>query len=574
MTLNLGSPCLSHFSQSHSPSLHLPRLLDAVLTSHSPSSSLSLRSYLALSAASSSFPHRASLSESKNGVADDPAPTPGPGVLTDKLLSEVAGAKDSDEVLRIIEEQSGRSSGVVSVPDCCSIIAASLDRNNAELALSVFYAMRASFVQGVGEDGPFVERWRWPRPDVQVYTLLIHGLAASLRVSDALRIIDGICKVGVSPGEEVPFGKVVRCPACMIAVAVAQPQDGVQIASCAKCRYKYELVSGDITNIESEEVSMDVPAWKRGLRFLGLAKQSIPAAVHSIVVQMPSGVARTHRFATETVDLPAQAGERVTIASAAPSNVYREVGPLKFRPKAPNFYPGEPMCLTNHKDGRESLLLRAPPKDGTSSFLSPSVVFPLLAVLATGDAATGAIDPSLPQLLSAGVVASLAAGATLNALVLPELNKIPQRSVDAIAIKQQLLSQYSLLQSRIKDLREAAEKEVWMLARMCQLENKIYAVGEPSYRARKSRVKRVREGLENSLRGRIELIDSYARISSMIEIEVEMDSDVLAAEAASNVERAAEQIQQIMEIENLEERWRLQVEANDEAERLLSEEQD
>lgn len=30
--------------------------------------------------------------------------------------------------------------------------------------------------------------------------------------------------------------------------------------------------------------------------------------------------------------------------------------------------------------------------------------------------------------------------------------------------------------------------------------------------ARRSRVKRVREGLENSLRGRIELIDSYARV--------------------------------------------------------------
>ena len=87
------------------------------------------------------------------------------------------------------------------------------------------------------------------------------------------------------------------------------------------------------------------------------------------------------------------------------------------------------------------------------------------------------------------------------------------------------------------------------------------------FSARRSRIKRVREGLENSLRGRIELIDSYARvclstmktlttllfflffmkgiiliyvvlfihqISSMIEIEVEMDSDVLAAEAASN----------------------------------------
>lgn len=109
-----------------------------------------------------------------------------------------------------------------------------------------------------------------------------------------------------------------------------------------------------------------------------------------------------------------------------------------------------------------------------------------------------------------------------------------------------------------------------MLARMCQLENKIYAVGEPSYRARKSRVKRVREGLQNSLRGRIELIDSYARISSMIEIEIEMDSDVLAAESVSSAESISEQIQQIMELENLEEKWRLQAEANDEAERLIN----
>lgn len=91
-----------------------------------------------------------------------------------------------------------------------------------------------------------------------------------------------------------------------------------------------------------------------------------------------------------------------------------------------------------------------------------------------------------------------------------------------------------------------------MLARMCQLENKISAVGEPAYRTRKSKVKRVRESLQNSLRGRIELIDSYARISSMIEIEVEMETDVLAAETASNMG------------------WKIQAEANDEAERLLS----
>jgi molybdenum-dependent DNA-binding transcriptional regulator ModE len=33
--------------------------------------------------------------------------------------------------------------------------------------------------------------------------------------------------------------------------------------------------------------------------------------------------------------------------------------------------------------------------------------------------------------------------------------------VDATAIKQKLLSQYDLLQSRIKELKEAAEKEVF-----------------------------------------------------------------------------------------------------------------
>ncbi|KAG7015137.1 hypothetical protein SDJN02_22770, partial [Cucurbita argyrosperma subsp. argyrosperma] len=71
--------------------------------------------------------------------------------------------------------------------------------------------------------------------------------------------------------------------------------------------------------------------------------------------------------------------------------------------------------------------------------------------------------------------------------------------------------------------------------------------------ARRSRIKKVRDGLENSLKQRIELIESYARISSMIEIEVEMESDVIAAEAASSVERVSEQIEQIMVLENLEE---------------------
>ncbi|KAK1285741.1 hypothetical protein QJS10_CPB20g01807 [Acorus calamus] len=306
---------------------------------------------------------------------------------------------------------------------------------------------------------------------------------------------------------------------------------------------------------------MDISAWEKGLRFLQIVKNSIPAAVHSIVVRTPNGIARTHRFATKTVEVPAQEGERVTVSSSAPSNVNTRV---------PGFDSGEPMSLTNHISGQESQLLRAPSKNGSSFLLNPSVLFPFLALLATGDAASGMIDPSLPRIISAAAIASVAIGTTVNRVVLPRLNQLPQRTVDIVALKQQLLSQYDMLQMRIKDLSQAAEKEVWMLARMCQLENKIVAVGEPSYRARRSRVMSVRESLESSILARLELIESYAKISSMIEIEVEMDSDVLAAEAVSNAESIAEQIEQIMEIENLEERWRIQAEANDEVERLLS----
>ncbi|THG07493.1 hypothetical protein TEA_010400 [Camellia sinensis var. sinensis] len=78
-----------------------------------------------------------------------------------------------------------------------------------------------------GEMASFSQRWKWSRPDIHTYTLLVRGLAASLRVSDALKIIGAVSRVGVSPGEEVPFGKIVRCPTCMIAVTVAQPQHGI-----------------------------------------------------------------------------------------------------------------------------------------------------------------------------------------------------------------------------------------------------------------------------------------------------------------------------------------------------------
>ncbi|KAH9316503.1 hypothetical protein KI387_025130, partial [Taxus chinensis] len=286
-------------------------------------------------------------------------------------------------------------------------------------------------------------------------------------------------------------------------------------------------------------------------------------------IRAPNGLARTHRFATESADLPVQEGERATVALAAPSNVGRVMGPLRLSARTPGWRPGEPMFITNHVTELEFRLLPAPSKAGSSDSFGVSLIIPALVLLASGDAATAFFDPTLPKLISTVAVSAFVLGTSANALVLPQLNQLPQRILDVVALRQQLLSQYDLLQCRLKELIQAAEEEVWMLARMCHLENKIEVVGESSYSARKNRVKQAQENLDESLVAKLELIDSYAKIASLIEIEVEMDVDVLAAEAVTNAASIAEQIERLMELEDLEEHWRIQAEANDEVERLL-----
>lgn len=68
-------------------------------------------------------------------------------IFDDELLVRVSAAKDAAEALFFIAEER-RTGGVVSPSDCRLIISAALDRGNAELALSVFSAMRSSFDSG------------------------------------------------------------------------------------------------------------------------------------------------------------------------------------------------------------------------------------------------------------------------------------------------------------------------------------------------------------------------------------------------------------------------------------------
>lgn len=44
----------------------------------------------------------------------------------------------------------------------------------------------------------------------------------------------------------------------------------MQIVSCAKCRYQYELISGDIVSIESEEIRLVPSGFLFVMKFINL----------------------------------------------------------------------------------------------------------------------------------------------------------------------------------------------------------------------------------------------------------------------------------------------------------------
>lgn len=140
MALSLSSPWLSRLSH---PSLPFPN------NQYGHNHSLLFKSLtlnLSRTLRTKAYSLSESESESSNGVAEN---NPVSELLDVEFLNQVSSAKDAYEVLQMIEERSERNGGVVSVSDCSMIISAALERNNPDLALSVFYAMRSSFDQGI-----------------------------------------------------------------------------------------------------------------------------------------------------------------------------------------------------------------------------------------------------------------------------------------------------------------------------------------------------------------------------------------------------------------------------------------
>lgn len=141
MTLSLSSPWLT-LTRFPPPKFIEP------LASPNNGTGVLMPLLFAFTSFSKSTRVKASFSASDTGGAAD-FENSVPELLDDEVIAVVSSAKDADEALRMIADKSGRSGGIVSVLGCRLIIVAALERNNPELALSVFYAMRSSFYKGL-----------------------------------------------------------------------------------------------------------------------------------------------------------------------------------------------------------------------------------------------------------------------------------------------------------------------------------------------------------------------------------------------------------------------------------------
>lgn len=328
-------------------------------------------------------------------------------------------------------------------------------------------------------------------------------------------------------------------------------------------RYEYELFSGRVVSTASDSLVTEANnLLQAAARRAGFLRRPAAGAVHTAVVETPSGLQRTFRFGTVTPDVPAKVGDRVTLVCSPQRAALAQR--VLFTAAPPGTKPGEPLSLSNHTTRTVAQLLR-PPAPGTGGL--PTWLLPAAVTFVASDAASSLIDPVLPYLI-AGAAATTAAVTVAGAtVVLPKLKQLPERAVAVQVMRQKLLGQHVVLERRVAQLVQETEEDVRTLARLWQLQNKMGAAsgGDATYAARLERVAAARAATEMRLGKRLEAVDAYARVLNMIEIEVEMETEVPAFE----IEGIEVQIEQLKAVEDLQEEWKLQAEAQDEVERLL-----
>jgi len=433
------------------------------------------------------------------------------------------------------------------------------------------------------EDAPF----SWPPATIRTTSALVLGLCRQLAITEALALVNGITGRGLPRHDAISFGKVIASPlAPTQTLTVVPPQEGCMMVADAFSKYEYEVFTGTVVSTKSEALQNNSNLLYTALRMVGLMRRPAPAAVHEFVVQAPDGNSRTFRVATPTADVPAQQGERVTFvcspgpnrgsSSSSSSGSGSNKGAVQPRRKAkqgllppnpPGRKPGEALTATNHRTNTVMELL-PPPVSSTQQGVLPGWVLPAAVLLSGGDAASSLIDPSMPLMLAAGAGGLLGSAVLGNSLVLPRLRQLPDQALASEYMRQTLLGQYAQLGTKVEAVLGECGEDIRVLARLWQLQNKMQSVGasmSASYGARMERVITARSNIEQRLSKKLELLEGYGRVMNMIEIEVEIDTEVPAAE----FEGIAEQMQRLDDLEGLQDDWRVQAEARDEVERLL-----
>ncbi|KAL6751543.1 hypothetical protein V8C86DRAFT_3019801 [Haematococcus lacustris] len=518
-------------------------------------------------------------SSTRTGIGPLPPQLAGSPSLLRRLLSaatshEATDICDAAGITRCFTED-----------EALALMTAALERGNTQLALSIHNSMCAAR-QSSGSPGGSGSSPRaspglvpagdtavlWPATSVRATCSLVLGLCRQLAVKAAVEVVGGIRGQGLASNDEaVGFGKVIASPlAPQQTLTVVQPQEGCKLVADAYSKYEYEVFSGKVISVKSEALQPGSSLLRSLLRAAGILRKPAAAAVHEFVVQAPDGTSRTFRVATPTADVPAQITDRVTLVcspspgAAKTSARKRKQGLLP--PIPANTLPGEALTATNHMTGIVTPLLR-PPTSNTQSGL-PGWVMPVAILVAGGDAASTLVDPNLPLLLAGSLAAVAGSAVAGNQLLLPRLRQLPDKSLSLEYIRQQLLGQYAQLAAKVEGVVSESGEDVRVLARLWQLQNKMQSVSAgaaATYGARMERVAAARANIEQRLVKKLELLDGYARVMHMIEIEVEMDIEVPAAELAG----IQQQMERLTELEGLQDDWRIQAEARDEVERLL-----
>lgn len=235
-------------------------------------------------------------------------------------------------------------------------------------------------------------------------------------------------------------------------LAVVQPQEGCKVVSDSNSRYEFELFSGTVTSCRSEALQPAGNPLLAAARAVGLWRRQPVAAVHELVVQAPDGTSRTFRVGTATADVPAQLTERVTVV-CAPNKGRNKVKRFMLSTSPPGAQPGQAMLISNHNTGVELQVLQ-PPLPGSQTSV-PSWLLPAAVLLAGGDAASSLVDPALPLLIASGVAVTVGSAIASNTLLVPRLKQLPTNAVTLESIRQQLLTQHTSLDNKVKATMQA-----------------------------------------------------------------------------------------------------------------------